>query len=65
MYKCLTEGGRLVCITSNSWVKGSQEKQKDFRKWLGNVMAEVIDIPDGEFKESGTMVGGKIIIIDK
>ncbi len=33
--------------------------------WLYEVGAEVIDIPRGEFKESGTMVGGKIIVINK
>lgn len=65
MYECLSEGGRLVCITSESWVEGTQRKQVDFREWLGVVGAEVLDIPKGSFKESGTMVGGKIIIINK
>ena len=27
MYECLSRGGRLVCITSESWVNGSQKKQ--------------------------------------
>jgi hypothetical protein len=65
MYKCLSRGGRLVCITSESWVSGTQKKQIDFRKWLDKVEAEIIDIEKGTFKESGTMVGGKIIIINK
>lgn len=65
MYECLSRGGRLVCITSESWENGSQKKQVDFRHWLYKVKAEVIDIEKGSFKESGTMVGGKIVIINK
>jgi hypothetical protein len=65
MYKCLSRGGRLVCITSESWINGSQKKQVDFKNWLYEVNAEIIDIEKGSFKESGTMVGGKIVIINK
>jgi len=65
MYECLSSGGILVCITSESWVKGSQKKQIDFKNWLDEVEAEVIDIEKGSFKESGTMVGGKIVVIRK
>lgn len=65
MYDCLTPQGRLVSISSESWVNGGQKKQVDFREWLDDVKAEVIDIEKGTFKESGTMVGGKIIIINK
>lgn len=65
MYKRLADGGRLVCITSESWVNGSQKKQIEFRNWLDSIDAEVIDIEKGAFNESGTMVGGKIVIINK
>jgi hypothetical protein len=65
MYDSLSKGGRLVCITSESWANGSQKKQVQFKDWLYNVGAEVLDIDKGSFKESGTMVGGKIIIINK
>lgn len=65
MYECLTEGGRLVSISSESWVNGTQKKQVDFKNWLNKVNAEVIDIEKGAFKESGTMVGVKIIVINK
>jgi len=65
MYNCLANKGRLVCITSESWVNGNQKKQIAFRKWLDEIEAEVIGIERGEFKESGTMIGGKIIIINK
>lgn len=65
MYECLGRGGRLVCITSESWVTGSQKKQAEFRAWLEKVGAEVLDIEKGAFKESGTSAGGKIVIINK
>jgi hypothetical protein len=65
MYEFLKVGGRLVCITSESWVNGSQKIQCEFIKWLKEVNATILDIEKGSFKESGTMVGGKIIIIDK
>lgn len=65
MYKCLAPNGRLVSMSSESWVDGNQKKQKDFRKWLEDVEAVVIQIEKGTFKESGTMVGGKIIVINK
>lgn len=65
MYECLSRGGRLVCITSESWVNGSQKKQIEFKNWLDEIEAEVIDIEKGAFKESGTAVGGKIVIINK
>lgn len=65
MYNCLLPSGRLVCITSESWVNGSQRKQMDFINWLTDLNAEVLDIEKGAFKESGTAVGGKIIVIDR
>lgn len=65
MYKRLCLGGRLVCITSTSWLTGLQKKQVEFKKWLNDVGAEMIDIEKGSFKESGTLVGGKIIFINK
>jgi len=65
MYNCLSRGGRLVCITSESWVNGSQKKQVDFKKWLQKLDAEIIDIEKGSFKERGTNVGGKIVVLEK
>jgi len=65
MYNRLGENGRLVSVASLSWVSGSQKKQIEFREWLLSLNAQVLDIEPGTFKESGTMVGGKIIVIDK
>lgn len=65
MYGCLKDGGTLVCITSESWIDGIQKKQVAFRNWLYELNSVVIDIPRGSFKESGTMVGGRIVVIRK
>ena len=65
MYDCLSSGGRIVCVTSESWVNGSIRKQVEFRDWLDDVDAEIVVIERGEFKDSGTMVGGRIVIINK
>lgn len=65
MYDCLKPGGRLVSIASKSWSFGSQKKQIAFRKWLNCLDAKTEEIDNGSFQESGTSVGGFIIIIDK
>ena len=65
MYECLSRGGRLVCINSESWVNGRQKKQEKIKNWLDEDEAEIIEIEKGSFKESGTMVGGKIVVINK
>lgn len=65
MYDCLKPGGRLVSIASKSWRIGSQNKQLAFRDWLTDLNASIEEIESGSFKESGTAVGGFIIIIDK
>ena len=65
MYCILNDGGRLVCITSESWVFGNQKKQIAFRQWLKDVNSYVTEVPKGSFKGSGTMVGGRIVVIDK
>lgn len=65
MYNRLAVNGRLVSIVSTSWVQGSQKKQIEFREFLESVNAEILDIPKGAFKESGTMIACKIIIINK
>ena len=65
MYSLLKDNGVLVSITSEHWVNSSNRKESEFREWLDEVGAEVQDIDRGSFKASGTLVGGKIIIIQK
>lgn len=65
MYHCLKPGGRLVSVMGTSWQMGSQKKQEQFRDWIYEVGANVIDIEQGAFKESGTMVKTVIVVINK
>ena len=65
MYNALGRGGRLVCITSNSWRNGNQKKQMEFKKWLEDKNYDIEELDAGTFKQSGTMVSANIVIINK
>ena len=65
MYECLKEGGRMASIASKHWQISSNKKETDFREWLNDVGAEIIDVEAGEFKESGTNIATCIIAINK
>jgi len=64
-YKFLKHGGRLVAIMSPSGFFRSDKKSVGFRAWLSLVGGEVIELPEGSFKESGTGVNTNLVIIDK
>ena len=63
MYRRLRKGGVLVSITSKHWQVSNNKKETEFRSWLDEVGADVEEIENGAFKESGTMIGGLIIKI--
>ena len=65
MYDKLLEGGRLVSVMSKHWQLSTNRKETEFRLWLENVDAEVIELPAGTFKESGTNISAVIVIINK
>lgn len=65
MFQVCKPGGRIVSIASISWKIGSQKKQIDFREWLTNINATIIDIEAGAFKDSGTNTASCIIKIIK
>lgn len=65
MYECLNEGGRIVTIASKHWQISNNKKETEFRNWLESVDAYIEEIPAGKFKESGTLVGANIIVINK
>jgi SAM-dependent methyltransferase len=64
-YSILKPGGILVSVVSPSPFFRTNKTSVDFQRWLEEVDAEVIDIPEGAFKTSGTMVKTKIIKIKK
>lgn len=65
MYSLLNPNGRLVSVASKSWTFGSQKKQVAFREWLDELDSEIIEVPAGAFKESGTSISAVIVVIDK
>ena len=65
MYECLNVDGILVSIASKHWEHCNNKKETAFREWLESVNAEIITIEPGKFKESGTLIGMNIIIINK
>lgn len=65
MYNTLKSGGKIVSIMSNHWRHSSGKKEDEFRSWLLMLDAEIVDIPAGAFKESGTAIPTCYVIIDK
>lgn len=65
MYLCCKPGGRIVTIAGKHWQIGQENKCQQFREWLQEINAEIIEVPAGEFKESGTSIATCIIIINK
>ena len=47
MYELLRTGGRMAVICSSHWKIGSEKKCAEFREWLQNVGAEVLDVRGG------------------
>jgi hypothetical protein len=61
MYDCLDKWGRIVSIASTSIKTRSGKIYDDFRE----LRPDFIEIEDGAFKDSGTMVNSVIVIINK
>lgn len=64
-FESLKSNGILVSIVSQSPFFRENKKSVEFRKFLEDNNAQIIDLPEGIFKESGTMVRTKIIKIIK
>jgi len=65
MHEVTKPGGIIVTIASPSWSFGSQKKQVDFKSWLENIDADITDLPENTFKDSGTSIRSKLIKIRK
>lgn len=64
-FSFLKAGGRLVSVMSPSPFFNSQKKAQAFRDWLETVDYMAVDLPENSFKESGTGVSTKLLIINK
>lgn len=64
-WECLKNGGTLVSIVSESPFFREDKISKEFRDWLKENNADVESLESGEFKESGTMVKTRLIVLKK
>lgn len=62
-YQHLKYNGDLVSVVSNGAFSNGTKIRQKFLEWLDSVEAHVEDLPEGSFKESGTMVRAKIVHI--
>jgi len=64
-FDLLKDGGILVSVVSVSPFFRTNKKAVDFRAWLEDCDAEIVDVDKGAFRESGTEVPTKIIKVRK
>jgi hypothetical protein len=64
-YDLLAEGGRMVSVMAESAFFRSDAKSSAFRTWLEIVRAYNEKLPEGSFKESGTGVNTRLVVIEK
>lgn len=60
-YDLLKPGGILVSVMSPSPFFRTNRKSVDFVAWLNQLNAEIVDVDEGAFRGSGTMIRTKII----
>ena len=60
-YELLVPGGILVSVSSPSPFWRTDRKSVEFQDWIQEVNAQVVDVSEGAFRESGTMLRTKII----
>jgi predicted RNA methylase len=63
-YRLLNPGGRLVSVMSEGTFFRRDRKATDFRTWLYGRDMDGINIDAGAFKESGTNVAARVILIN-
>ena len=63
-WKCLKPGGRLVSIMSSGILFRENKKTNEFRQHV-EMHGTMERLPDGSFKESGTMVNTCFVVLNK
>jgi methylase of polypeptide subunit release factors len=64
-YKFLVDGGRLVSVMSSGVTFRDDKLTRSFRVLIRDAGGEIIELPQGSFKESGTMVNTVIAVLPK
>lgn len=65
MYSRMSTGGKLAVIMSRHWTFSKEKKCVEFRKFLENIDAQIIDISAKEFATSGTNIATVAVVINK
>lgn len=65
MYKMLKPGGRMISFASTGWTWAEKNPGKAFREWIDLVEGSVVNLGEGRFKSSGTLIETCYIEIDK
>lgn len=64
-FECLRAGGTLAAIVSEHGFIGQERECVEWREWLAANDAEIEVIPAGAFKESGTGIQTRMIVVRK
>ena len=64
-YDVLCEGGTLVSVVSEGPFFRFHKRDMAFREWLGNRNADIFHLPRGAFRNSGTDVKARLILVHK
>jgi hypothetical protein len=64
-YDCLSAGGRLVSVMSESAFFRKDKKAAEFREWLDERGGYTEPLEEGAFKEIGVGVKARVAVIDK
>lgn len=66
MWDCLKEGGKIITVASKHWQYSNGKTETEFKRWLCHeIDANITDIEDGMFSESGTNISTVLIEINK
>ena len=64
-YDFLVNGGAMVSVMSEGPFFREDKKAVEFRSWLASVGGTSERLPEGSFKESGTGVNARLVVIKK
>lgn len=64
-YSFLVDGGRLVSVMSEGPFFRTDQKAAGFREWMEEAGGYSVELPEMAFKESGTGVKTRLVIIQK
>lgn len=63
-FKYLKTGGKLVAVASRSVAFRDDKMGRDFREFVAQHNGTITDLPDGSFKDAGTMVSTSVVTME-